>query len=266
MDAEIIRVTGKVQHGPPAGNGETKWTDAKIGDKLPAGTRIKTSLRSSVVLRFGDDTVAVVDRMTLASIDQFHRTGDTKKVQLGLGYGLIRGAVRETTLRSDMTIESPTATLSKKGTIDFGMWAAAGSDRYRIFLNDKGLIEAFSQATGKRLTVQTGEYVTQAMLLWVDTALRNRQGDVLSQFGLTSDEEWYNALYGSGRGVVDPGSGFSNFTGRTSGAVLGPSVLRNQLPNVPQTIGRGFGPDVIVRPEGNFGTGRGRVPEVLLDQ
>ncbi len=81
MQARIIKMAGRVQYALTDQAGMPgKWQPAKIGDLLPAGTRIRTRLRSKVVLAFGDDSVVMIDRATLASIDQFHRSGDTKYV------------------------------------------------------------------------------------------------------------------------------------------------------------------------------------------
>ena len=50
---------------------------------------------------------------------EFEITADAKVLRMGLGHGAVRGGVAETTLRSDLSIETPTATLSKRGTIGF---------------------------------------------------------------------------------------------------------------------------------------------------
>ena len=87
MQARIIKLAGRVQYALTDSAGVPgEWQQAKVGDLLPAGTRIRTRLRSKVVLAFGDDSVVMIDRATLASIDQFHRSADTKYVKLGLGH------------------------------------------------------------------------------------------------------------------------------------------------------------------------------------
>ncbi len=262
MQARIIQLSGRVQYAlaDPAGNvGE--WRDAKVGDLLPAGTRVRTRLRSQVVLAFGDDSVVMIDRATLASIDQFHRSGDTKFVRLGLGHGAIRAGVAETTLRSDMTIETPTATLSKKGTIDFGIEYEPSTGRFRIFLAREGLVEALNKLTQERRLVLPGQYVTQAMIRWITTATFDRHVAMADLFGMTNAEQWFNALNSSGRGVVDPGGGTNTGSlGPGGGQVPGGSQFARTvntilpLPTELQTIDR---------PEGNFGTGGAVIPRIF---
>jgi len=253
MAARVIKVTGSVSHLPPGmADAPEAWQPSRVGDALPAGTKIRTRLRSSVVLQFGDDTVVGIDRVTLAAIEDFHRSGDTKRMKIGLGYGTVRAAVREATLRSDMTIESPTATLSKRGTIDFGMHYEAGTGQFTIFLNEEGLIEALQFLTGQRRTVRPGEFVTAAMLRWVDTAQRIRFTSIQDRFGVTEGEFALELRSGTGLGGVAPGSGAATFggvrpagPGGTGGTDF--STFRPASPTPPA--------GALYRPEGNFGTG-----------
>ncbi|HSW46314.1 MAG TPA: FecR domain-containing protein [Phycisphaerae bacterium] len=268
MQARIIQVSGRVQHATvdAAGNiGE--WRDAKVGDELPAGTRVRTRLRSNVVLAFGDDSVVMIDRATLASIDQFHRSADTKVVRLGLGHGAIRAGVAETTLRSDMTIETPTATLSKKGTIDFGIEYEPSSGRFRVFLAREGLVEALNKLTQERRNVLTGQYVTQAMIRWITTATFDRHVALADLFGMTGSEKWFNALNGSGLGAVDPGGGMgiSSLGSGAGQGQVGGGFGQNFSRSLPTVTGP-TGPQAIDRPEGNFGTGGAIVPRIFGDK
>jgi hypothetical protein len=261
MQARIIQLSGRVQYAlaDAAGNvGE--WRDAKVGDLLPAGTRVRTRLRSQVVLAFGDDSVVLIDRATLASIDQFHRSGDTKFVRLGLGHGAIRAGVAETTLRSDMTIETPTATLSKKGTIDFGIEYEPSTGRFRIFLAREGLVEALNKLTQERRMVLPGQYVTQAMIRWITTATFDRHVALADLFGMTGAEQWFNAMNSSGRGVVDPGGGTNTGNVGTGGQNAGGNQFAR---TVNTTLPLPTGLQTIDRPEGNFGTGGAVIPRIF---
>ncbi|MBI4580445.1 MAG: hypothetical protein HY718_12125 [Planctomycetes bacterium] len=260
MQATIIKIVGNVVCALPGPDGKPgEFKPAKVGDKLPAGAMIQTRLRSSVMLAFGDDAVVLVDRVTLASIDQFHRTADTKKVQLGLGHGLIRGATVETTLRSDMTISSPVATLSKRGTIDFGMRYEPGTGRYTVFLNQEGLVEALDHLANLRRNVQPGQYVTQALARWIETLTMDRYVSVTDAWGTTSAEQSWSAHFGgSGTGVVDPGGGSTLYTASFNASDgFTPSSLTTVPPIPPTLPPAGEGTLRVVRPEGNFGTGFG---------
>ncbi len=262
MQARIIKLSGSAQYARVDEAGETgTWQSAKVGDVLPAGTRLRTRLRSQVVLAFGDDSVVLIDRATLASIDQFHRSGDTKVVRLGLGHGAIRAGVTETTLRSDMTIETPTATLSKKGTIDFGIEYEPSTGRFRIFLAREGLVEALNKLRQERRYVLPGQYVTEVMARWIQTATFDRHVAMADLFGVNDNEKWFNALNSSGLGVVEPGGGTlaGNLGPRHGNQFGGTQFTGGALPFIPILPGAGG----VARPEGNFGTGGAIVPRIF---
>ncbi|UCD28093.1 MAG: FecR domain-containing protein [Planctomycetota bacterium] len=267
FEARIIQVAGKVSYSKTDENGQPgKWQSAKVGDRLPAGTRIRTRLRSKVVMAFGDDSVVMIDRATLASIDEFHRTADTKKVRLGLGHGAIRAGVAETTLRSDMTIDTPTATLSKRGTIDFRMEYTPVTGRFRISLAREGLVQALNKITNQSSLISPGQYITQAMIRWIETATFDRFVPVVDIFGMTDAEELFNMVQESGLGVVEPGggSGTMALTGRDAGKLFAQLAEerrnRQRRHTRPDFIN---GRRVYNRPEGNFGTGSGLLPSLL---
>lgn len=253
--ARVIEVEGRVGYALVDAGGELgPWQSAKVGTELPAGARIRTGLRSKIIMAFGDDTVVEIDRATLASIDQFHRSADTKVIRLGLGHGAVRAGVAETTLRSDMTIETPTATLSKRGTMGFSMTYEPVAGRFRIALADEGLVEALNKITDDMRSVRPGEHVTQAMRRWIETARFNRYVPVATYFGLTDSEQNYMVgSGGEGRAVASPGEG-GNSNNTTSWDSK--SIQRIQRPGYRPMTPIDFGDGVIDRPEGNFGTGR----------
>jgi len=250
FQATIIQITGKAryalvdQEGVPG-----QWQKAKVGDRLPASTQVRTFLRSRVVLAFGNDTVVAIDSATKMSIDEFHRTGKTKRVNLGLAHGLVRAGVRETTLRSDMTIKTPTATLSKEGTMDFGMQYDAGNGQSYGFLNVRGLVNFTNTLTGQSRYLGPGQNVAQAMVKWID-ALQAKYPTVIDNFGTTSNERNFVINNGGGLGSIDPGAGANTFTitVNTPATTGGQSLpTRPNIPEIPTLP--------LLRPEGNFGTG-----------
>ncbi len=254
FQARVVLVSGSVSYSLPG----AAWQPAKVGDQLPAGTKIRTQIRSRVGLAFGDDAVVVVERATLASIEQFHRTADTKRVALGLGHGTIRASTAETTLRSDMTIQTPTATLSKRGTHNFGISYEPSTQHFRIWIYGQGLVEALNELSMESQFLTAGQYVTQAMIQWILTNTLDRWVKVVDAYGLDDAEKLFNAINESGIGVVEPGEGANIYAmnGRDAGQLaaalaaqqgLIPLILINQ----PPTLG------VVTRGEGNFGTGLG---------
>jgi len=279
MQAQVAKVEGTVQYALATPDGAAgEWKTAQVGDLLPAGAVIRTRLRSKVILTFGDDTIVLIDRATLASIDQFHRSEDTKRVKLGLGHGAVRAGVAETTLRSDMTIATPTATLSKKGTIDFGIEYEPSTGRFKVDLAREGLIEILNRLTGQARSIHPGQYVTQAMIRWIETAVFDRNVVVTDVFGLTAGERLFMAMNSSGSGVANPGGGAtSNGSGAPGGGAggggaggLGGILARGGVPPLAAAAVAGRvvdtlrpGSRIIDRPEGNFGTGGGRLPSIL---
>jgi hypothetical protein len=255
-EAEVIKVQGKVSYAVPDAEGKRgPWKRAEVGVKLPAGTEIRTMIRARLTLKFGDDTVIQVERATLASIDSFHRTGDTKFVRLGLGHGAVRGGTAETTLRSDLTIAAPTATLSKRGTIGFRIEYTPVVGRFRVSLERKGLVQALNQVTGKSMTIGPGQYVTQAMVQWVETAKFDRYVPIVDVYGLTDAEEKFQALLASGLATVEPGAGAAtkSLTGTDASRAFGQLVPSPIPPSDAGLLIRARRP--VDRNEGNFGTG-----------
>lgn len=249
--AVVVRLTGQVTAQPP---GADAWQPVKQGQRLAPRTRIRTGLRSRVVLAFGDNSIAEIAPVTLAAIEDFRRGSDTTSVTLDLGHGQIRATAVETTLRSEMTIQSPTATLSKKGTHDYGMRYDAGTGNYTIFLNQEGLVEAFNNMTGQARTLRQGQFVTQAMLRWIETARLVRYAPVIDTWGSTVSEIHFNVRHGSGLGSIEPGGGADTYTLslKPGGGGGGIGVLP---PTGLNTARQGTPAGVFNRPEGNFGTG-----------
>ncbi len=253
--AVVVKVAGNVRAAPvPDAGGQPQWREVKVGDRLGGGTQIRTALRSSVLLQFGDSTIVKIDRVTSATVAQFYQTAQEQRVKLDLGYGAVRAGVAEGTLQSDMTIETPVATLTRRGTWNFGIEYEAVTGRFRMFVDEHGLIEALNQLTRQRRLVEAGQYVTQAMIRWIETAKFDRQVRVTDMFGLRGDELVFANLFDTGRAVVNPGGGAGLMTPGAGGGATAPgSTPFVPFTPVPPT------PGVTDRPEGNFGTG-GLVP------
>lgn len=259
-EAVVLSVSGRVSYALVDEEGVPgAWQPAQAGDRLPQGTQIRTMLRSRVTLALGDDTIVLIERATLASIDEFFRTADTKNIRLGLGHGAIRAGVAETTLRSDMVIATPTATLSKRGTMGFRIEYERVTGRFRVSLDRDGLVEAMNLRTGRALTIGPGQYVTEAMMRWIETAKFDRFVPVVDVFGMTDAEARFNAMTASGLATVEPGGGAMTnvLTGRNADRFFADLARQRRDPGRLRPTGQLVTPPdgVINRPEGNFGTG-----------
>ena len=256
--AQVVEVSGRVDQAP-TGIGaldDAAWKPVQSGEELGAGTQIRTGLRSHCVLLFGDDTVVSVRRATLASIDQFHQTATTKTVRLGLGYGAVRGGTTEGTLRSEVVVDSPVATLAKRGTEGWEMEVEPYTGRFRISLARSGLIEALQKLTGQRRLVRAGQYADHLNIAraWIEQALFDRVVRFVSAESITQADLDFDTLVTTGLATVAPGGGAQvpGLAGRgTSPIRFDQGVRAENLPDLIRRI-RSLQP-IDTRPEGNFG-------------
>jgi hypothetical protein len=265
--ARVIEVTGDVKWAPL---GTEDWKPVQLNDELPERTKILTGARSSVKLQMGEEepyTAVLIDAVGKTVISEAFKTRDTKRIRLGVGYGQIRAGVAEGGLKSDFTIDSPVATLSKRGTWNFGLFYERGTDRFQVFLLDRGLVDVLNKLTAQRRGVQPGELVTQAMRMFLDQAeLKNVPvADVLGQSDV---EVAFNRIQNDGLGVVDPSQGravFINLSNATAADTFA-NLAERSLLQTPPLFGQ-IQPGRVVAEEGFFGTGRGDdLVAVLLDQ
>jgi len=262
LSAKIIELEGSAFYAP-AGAGPLDaeaWKPAKVGDEYPSGTQIRTALRTRVLLQFGDDTLVLVDRLTLASIDQFYKQADLKKTELSLGYGKLRVGVAEGALRSDLTIDSPVATLSKKGTWGMEMEVQRGG-YYRFALTDRGLLEALVKATGQRRLINPGRFVNALTVgrMWIMQHTFERNVSMFDLASLSGAEVHFNVVNNTGLGVVDPAAGIqtTGMAGRDTRALFEQLAAQGEFEELsPEVVARlreaGF---LLNRLEGNFGFG-----------
>jgi hypothetical protein len=252
--ARVIDVHGDVQHAPL---GSREWQACKVADEYPPQTKIRTGIRSSVKFQIGDEepyTALLVESVGLTLLSEAHKTQDTKRVRVGVGYGKIRAGVAEGGLKSDFTVDSPVATLSKRGTWNFALAYERATDRFEISLLDRGLVEALDKVTGQTRTVLPGQAVTQAMRRWLDESQIRRNVSVNDVLGQENLEIAFNRIRQDGLGVISVGGGqvtmlnLSTPTARTQFAETVSPIVQPPLQPPP-------GPPL--RPEGFFGTGRG---------
>jgi hypothetical protein len=253
-NATVTAVKGTVSYAIARADGTLgEWVPAKVGDSLPPGTRIQTLLRSHVAITFTYDTVILIEAGTSASIDDFRLSADTKSVKLGIAHGAIRGASAEFTLRSDLTIESPTATLSKRGTIGFRLEYEPITGHFVISLETEGLVEALNKLTNEKRLIRPKEYVTQVMLRWIVTAIYDDYIPYAEFHGMTQADKHFGAFYANGIAAIEPSGGWNSRS----------EIGINPVPPFPRLDLRPIfrfpdgGAPSSRTPEGNFGTGPG---------
>jgi hypothetical protein len=263
LTATCIRVKGSVQSAPlGAKSTDTQaWTPVVLGQSYGQGVQIRTGVRSSAVFKFGDDTVVIIDRSTLAAISEFYKSANAKRTRIGLDYGAVRAGVAEGgELRSDFAIDSPVATLSKRGTWDFEMWVERGTGRFDVRLADRGLVEVMHKLTGQVAQIHPSQFVNQAMMSWVETVKFNRAVILADNFSLTSEDKSVNVETNTGRTGLQPGgasvvtAGGTAVTGaemaQTAAAQRQAQMLGTLIMREPLRLPRNAG-------EGDFGTGSG---------
>lgn len=258
--AKVIEVVGDVQHSPIEPRG---WQPCRHGDEYPEQTIIRTGVRSSIKLQVGSEepyTAMIVESVGLTVISEAWKTNAVKRVRVGVGYGTVRAGVAEGGLQSDFTIDSPVATLSKRGTWNFGMYYERGSGRFEVFLLDYGLVDALNKLTGQSRMVLPGQAVTQAMRRWLDEVQIRRNVAVTDIFGQGDMEIAFNRIQQEGLGVLNPGQGnraMIDLTDKSSQAEFARLVEQASQAAAATTIITPPGQPVFTRPEGFFGTGRG---------
>lgn len=265
--AKVIDVVGDVKYAPL---GSEEWKPVALNEEYPPRTKIRTGLRSSVKLQIGQEeplTAVLIDSAGKTVIAEAMKTADTKRVRLDLLYGSMRAGVAEGGLKSDFTVDTPVATLSKRGTWNFGMSFERSTDRFEIFLLDHGLVEVLNKFTRESRTASPGERVTQALRFFLDQA-QFKNVPIADLLGQGDIEVAFNRLQNDGLGVISPGSGratiinLSSPAARTSFQQLAQQALITPTGTPPPVT-----PGAVVRPEGFFGSGRGDdLVQVIVDE
>ncbi len=133
---------------------------------------------------------------------------------------------------------------------------------YFAGLDTEGLIRIVNTVTGQRMTLSPGQFTTQLMQRWVQTATFQRTVTFTDPFGTTQVERVFYADNSGGRTVINPTGSTNSQGSQFSGQGLGNSLLNQQLSNptnvIPtlDIIGNGNTPAPFYEYRfGNFGTG-----------
>jgi hypothetical protein len=254
ITARVLELHGDVKH---AALEAEDWQDCRLDDEYGEQTVIQTGLRSSIKLQIGADdtyTAVVIESASRTVLSELNQTADTKHVRIGVGYGRMRAGVAEGGLKSDFVVDSPVATLSKRGTWDFGLFYERATDRFEIFLLDQGLVDAFSKVSGLRREVLPQQVVTQVMRRWLDEAQMRRNVAIPDILGQGDIEVAFNTLAQSGLRVLNPEGGQTVLVDLSTPAARDHfAELVQRSMTMPTAVPRG----TLTPKEGFFGTGRG---------
>ncbi|MFN0137759.1 MAG: hypothetical protein ACKVS9_16765 [Phycisphaerae bacterium] len=265
ITAKVIEVQGDVRAAALDSN---EWKPIKLGDELPEQTKVLTGVRSSVKLQIGSEepyTCLLIDSVGKTVISEAAITGDNKKVRVGVAYGRVKAGVAEGGLKSDFTVDSPVATLSKRGTWGFSLAYERDTEAFEIGLDERGLVNALNKMRDESRNVRPGERVTEAMRSWLDES-QFRNTPIADVFGQSDVTVAFNRIDNEGVGVLAAGSGRELLVNLTNPGTRGDfaSLLERALQS--STLQGLPGGNRVFRREGFFGTGRGDdLVEVLID-
>jgi hypothetical protein len=277
----VTEVTGKVRYAEIGTDPkqDAGWTQAKVGDQLGAGLQIYVPpIRSRIkmVARPADPpTVILIEQGTLVGLSELHldKTANVAKSRVKLAYGAVRAGVAEGGTRSDMEIESPVATLSKRGTDIFRFESRNGRFTMSLSEQGRGLIEAIqthsAEYGGLNQTrsrfVTPGQYVTQAMMRAIDNVRFDRNVNVTDNFGLQGLDQMLTLMnnHGGFAFLLPPGNTTFNLTGAAPISQTGLPQNGAQNQQVQNLLLPTLTTPVKNAPSGSFGVGQGTVPGIF---
>lgn len=273
---EVNDMQGNVRVGPAGADPKLAagWQPIKKGESLRAGQAVHVPFRGKLklVARPADPpTVLLFDSGSLVQISELSLKDGVAKSRLELGYGQIKAGVAEGETRSDMEIQSPAATLSKRGTDIFGI-EVRPDGRFNMFLSDqgRGLVQAIQmQATQmgalnamRSRMLTPGQWITHQMARAIDNMQFDRNVNINDVYGMKGMDQLFTMLNDRGFGFLLPAGGGSplNFQGSqsTEGGEAPPG-LGQQVQPFPQSLFQGIRSIT----DGNFGIGQGDVPSVF---
>lgn len=264
LSAVVLEVGGSVDWAKPGVSALANdgWTGVKVNDRFESGTQIRTGLRSFVNLQFGQTTTVSVRSATYASIDQFYASTKVESVRIGVGYGTVRGGSSEGEVKSDVIVDSPVATLAKRGTEGWEIEVEPMTGRFRVSLAQYGIVEAIQKLSDDRTrsrTVLPGQYATHANIanMWVKQDIFDRNVTFYTPESTTFADAEFGANNTRGYGVLSPGGGMElrDLSQRVSASQI-LDRTNNDLPPTIPPVNTAIGVrGVLTRPEGNFGTG-----------
>jgi len=257
------------------------WSKVQIGDLLGAGLQIHVPFRGAVKLTARPSeppTVILIERGSLVAITELmlDPRQNAAKSRVKLAYGAVRAGVAEGDVRSDMEIESPVATLSKRGTDIFRFEYYDGRFRMELSEQGRGLIQAIQTRGGsfgsldrtRSHFLTPGQFVTQQMMRAIENVQFDRTVNFNDAFGLGELDMLFTMNNGSGLGALLPvgSSNVANFMDSpTSTGQIG--VLPEFEPSTMVTTMSFFTQQLQLRTRhdqrsGDFGIGQSGLPSL----
>jgi len=256
---------------------ESDWSPVRPGDELRSGQQVHVPIRGAVKLvavPCEPPTVLLIERSSLVNISELAIRDGVARSRMELGFGAIRAGVAEGTVRSDMEIKCPVATLSKRGTDIFRFEYYEGRFMMSLSEQGRGMIQAiqmestaFGSVTRMRSrTITPGQFVTQQMFKAIDHVQFDRKITINDLFGLRGTDELFTMMQERGLGFLLPQG--TNLAGYLDGPVslqFGPRLQMDpafqqftaeRLFEAFRRTGR--------RPtDGDFSIGQGSIPGIL---
>lgn len=283
---EVVEVTGNVRYAPVGTDPkqEAGWTKAQVGDLLGAGIQIHVpAIRAAVKLTARPSeppTALLFERGTLLAITDLalDKTQGVARSRVKLAYGAIRAGVAEGATRSDMQIEAPVATLSKRGTDIFRFEYRDGQFMMSLSEQGRGLIQAIqTKATQfggldrmKSRFVTPGQFVTQQMMRAIDNVQFDRTVNINDNFGLQGLDQLFTMLnnHGGFAFLLPAGSNPVNVLGSSTGEGLAgaPPPLGQEATLATQQMLQSLFRTTVRNAAGDFGVGQSSVPGIFDTQ
>ncbi len=270
----VVQVEGGVKVGPETdeslNTSGAGWYKPVVGDKLGGGIQIRVPLRSKiklVAMPADPPTVLLIESASTISISELAYKDGAAKSRIKLGYGAIRAGVSEGGTRSDMEIEAPSATLSKRGTDIFRFEYHDGRFMMSLTEQGRGMLQAIQNQSGYQngqlsRFVTAGQFVTQQLMRAIDNVQFDRQINVNDQFGLSGNDKLFTLINDHGLGFLLP-AGLKPINiidgNRNGDQPLGDPQNINNQNNQNNPLSQLVRQTPIV-PGGDFGIGQGRLP------
>jgi hypothetical protein len=278
---EVIAVKGNVRIGPlgldPKSN--EGWSKAQVGDLLGAGLQVHVPLRGAIKLTARPaepPTVIMIEQVTLVAVTELGLADNKAKSRIKLAYGAIRAGVAEGATRSDMEIESPVATLSKRGTDIFRFECHNGHFMMSLSEEGRGLIQAIQTRAAqlgaldrtRSRFLTPGQWISQQMLRAIDSVQFDRNVNVTDNFGLQGLDQLFTMLNDRGglAFLLPAGNNPANILDSpTQTGMIGGRPLFDQAQTTQNQLLQSLFQGIVPKPThgGDFGIGQGRVPGVF---